>query len=92
MSTGIPSAERIRPQEIRVYCRSASYLDLPLLLILGFVVTETIHRKIVLREIRVDITKPACLCRATRYVFVNEKLEGLFEQNTYRCQPWESRK
>ena len=69
--------ERINPQAIQVYCRSASYLELPLLLILGFVVTETIHGEIVLREIRIDITKPARLCRATRCVLVNGKLHGL---------------
>ena len=42
--------------------------------------TETIHSEIVLREIRIDISKPARLCRATRCVFVNGKLEGLSEQ------------
>ena len=41
-------------------------LKLPFLLILGFIMAETIHGEVVLRETRIDITESARLCRTTR--------------------------
>jgi hypothetical protein len=45
-----------------------SCLELPFLLSLRFIVAETVHSKVVLRETRVDIAESASLGRATRCV------------------------
>jgi hypothetical protein len=75
--------KKIRPRTIQ---NSASYLDFPLLLVLRFVMTETIYGEVMFREIRIDITEPARLCRATRCVFVNGQLYRLEEVSRKHIQ------
>jgi hypothetical protein len=52
----------------RVVCvfREFPCLKLPLFLSLGFIVAETIHGEVLLRETWIDITETARLRRATR--------------------------
>jgi hypothetical protein len=65
---------------------------LPFLLILGFVVAETIHCEVVLRETRINITEPARLRRATRYTTNDSTDASLTRSRTYGYRLWEWRR